>query len=67
MLVCPSEKEEFSCSLMQMDSNKTLGPDGFNLRFYKRYWLDSRQLPPSLHDTNTALVHNKDNPETMMG
>lgn len=39
-LIQPFEKEEFRCALMQMDSDKTPGPDGFNPGFYKRFWED---------------------------
>lgn len=79
-LIKPFEKEEFRCALMQTDSDKTLGPDGFNPGFYKLFWedfedevvltrcswLDSGTLPTSLNDTNIALIPKKDNLESML-
>lgn len=79
LLVKPFSHVEFSTTLSQMHSDKSPGPDGFNLGFFKQawdlcgkdifevccFWLERGYFPTSVNDTNIALIPKRDNPETM--
>lgn len=77
-LIQPFTREEFSMALKQMDADKAPGPDGFNPGFFKHLWvnygdaffqagcrwLEDGSFPPTLNETNIALIPKIDSPES---
>lgn len=49
-LTSPFTIDEFKYALFQMDSNKSLGPDGHKPTFYKKFW---NLLGPEIFSTTT--------------
>lgn len=77
-LIRPFTRKEFSMVLKQMDADKAPGPDGFNPGFFKHLWvnygdaffqagcrwLEDGSFPPTLNETNIALIPKIDSPES---
>lgn len=79
MLCEEFDPKEFQIAVFQMHKNKSHGPDGFNLGFYKKFWnvvgpdivslylmqLEECHFPANLNDMIVVLTPKCDNPKTM--
>ncbi|XP_057796787.1 uncharacterized protein LOC131012797 [Salvia miltiorrhiza] len=71
--------EEFSSAVAQMHPDKSPGPDGFNPKFYQKFWnvvgedvyrsccdwLTTGTFPPTLNNTLVTLIPKVDSPTNM--
>ncbi|KAJ9548141.1 hypothetical protein OSB04_020684 [Centaurea solstitialis] len=78
-LETPFTKEEFRIALFQMHPDKSPGPDGFNPRFYQKFWpvlgddifhagmswLENGSFPFGVNDTILTLIPKCDSPKNM--
>ncbi|XP_057793280.1 uncharacterized protein LOC131009894 [Salvia miltiorrhiza] len=78
-LTQPFTPKEFTDALNQMHPDKSPGPDGFNPKFYQRFWsiigsdvvrsccewLNAAALPPQLNRTIISLIPKVTNPSNM--
>lgn len=78
-LTSPFTIDEFKDALFQMDSNKSLGPDGHKPTFYKKFWnllgpeifstttfqLENNTFPSQINSFTIALISKSNNPKTM--
>lgn len=73
------ELQEIYAVVMSMNSNKSPGPDGINMEYYKKLWivvhtdillmikefLDTNSLPPGINSSFIALIPKKDSPDSV--
>ncbi|XP_057791345.1 uncharacterized protein LOC131008488 [Salvia miltiorrhiza] len=78
-LTRPFQAEEFKNAVFQMHPDKAPGPDGFNPKFYQKFWsiigddvvdccsawLNRGSFPPNLNHTMISLIPKVDSPTTM--